>query len=248
MSLTNEAEWTAMREVGRVVRIVLDALEQRTRAGVTTGELDAVAAATFRAHHARSAPALVYNFPGHVLISVNDEVVHGIPRARTLAPGDVVKLDVTAEKDGFMADAARTLVVPGGRNPDALRLRDCAEAAFAKALAVVRPGTPLCEIGRAIEGEVRRCGFSVIRELAGHSIGRTIHESPSVLNYFNPGETDLLTNGLVLAIEPIICSGSGRVVEDRDGWTIRTKDGSLAAHYEHTVVVSADGPVLLTAA
>lgn len=236
-----------MREVGRIVRLVLDALEQHAYAGVSTGELDRIAAAILRAHGARSAPALVYNFPGTVLISVNDEVVHGVPGARRLAAGDVVKLDVTAEKDGYMADAARTVVLAGAETR-AQRLRECAEAAFGKALAVARVGNKVSEVGRAIEREVRRRGFSVIPHLGGHGIGRTIHEAPSVPNYYNSRQTDVLTDGLVVAIEPIVTSGSSRVVEDGDGWTIRTRDGSLAAHYEHTVVVTRDAPVLLTAA
>ena len=247
MSITSREEWDAMREVGRVVRLTLDVLQAHAQPDVSTAELDDRAAAVFRAHGARSAPALVYNFPGTVLISVNDEVVHGVPGARRLRSGDVVKLDVTAEKNGFMADAARTVVLPGGRQP-AARLQACAEAAFRKAMAAARPGNRVSEIGRAVETEVRRRGFSVIPDLAGHGIGRTIHEAPSVPNFYDARQTDILTEGLVVAIEPIITSGSGRVVEDRDGWTIRTRDGSLAAHYEHTVVITRDEPILLTAA
>jgi methionyl aminopeptidase len=245
MSITTDAEWDAMREIGRIVGLTLDALEAETRPGVTTGELDARAAEIFRAHGARSAPALVYNFPGTVLISVNDEVVHGIPGTRRLAPGDVVKLDATAEKNGYMADAARTVVLAGGTK-QATRLRRCAEAAFAQAMAVARPGTPVREVSRAIQREVHRHGFTVIPDLAGHGIGRTIHEPPSVPNYFDPRQTDILTDGLVVAIEPIISTGSARVLEDRDGWTIRTRDGSLAAHYENTVVITNQGPVVVT--
>jgi len=247
MSITTTSEWNGMREAGRIVRLVLDALESHARPGITTGELDALAASLLGDNHARSAPAVVYNFPGTVLISVNDEVVHGVPGARRLTRGDVVKLDVTVEKDGYMADAARTVLLEGAGDR-AVRLRACAEAAFAQAMTVARAGTPVSAIGRAIETEVRRRGFSVIRDLAGHGIGRTIHEEPSVPNYFNARQRDLLTEGMVVAIEPIISAGSWRVVEAADGWTIRTLDGSLAAHYEHTVVITRDAPVLLTAA
>ncbi len=226
--------------------LTLDVLEQHAQPGVSTGELDRLAATMFHANGTRSAPALVYNFPGTVLISVNDEVVHGIPGMRRLAAGDVVKLDVTAEKNRYMADAARTVVLAGGATR-AQWLRECAEAAFGKGLAVARAGNRVSEVGRAIEREVQRRGFSVIPDLAGHGIGRTIHEAPSVPNYYDSRQTDVLTEGLVLAIEPIISAGSGRVIEDRDGWTIRTRDGSLAAHYEHTVVITRDAPVLLTA-
>ena len=247
MSISSEADWRGMREVGRVVRLTLEALEGRAVPGVSTAELDAVAASVFAANGARSAPALVYGFPGTVLISVNDEVVHGIPGARRLQRGDVVKLDVTAEKDGYMADAARTVVLAGGGDR-AMRLRACAEAAFARALTAARAGNLVTGIGRAIEHEVRAHGFAVIRDLSGHGIGRAIHEFPSVPNFFDPQQKDVLTEGMVVAIEPIVSSGSSRVVEDRDGWTIRTRDGSVAAHYEHTVVITRDAPILLTAA
>jgi len=247
MSITSETEWNGLRAAGDVVRLTLDALERAVQAGVTTGELDRLAARIFDEHGARSAPALVYGFPGTVLISVNDEVVHGIPGSRRLRRGDVVKIDVTVEKDGFMADAARTVVLPGA-DARAYQLRDCAQAAFVKALEVARPGGLVREVSRAIEREVRRHGFSVVPDLSGHGIGRTIHEAPTVPNFYNVAQKDLLTEGLVVAIEPIISSGSGRVVTARDGWTIRTRDGSLAAHYENTVVITSEGPKLLTAA
>ena len=247
MSITTESEWNGLRAAGDVVRLTLDALERAAQAGVTTGELDRLAAGIFAEHGARSAPALVYGFPGTVLISVNDEVVHGIPGSRRLRRGDVVKIDVTVEKDGFMADAARTVVLPGAEAL-AYQLRDCARTAFLKGLEVACPGGLVREVGRAIEREVRRHGFSVVPDLSGHGIGRTIHEAPTVPNFYSVAQKDVLTEGLVVAIEPIISSGSGRVMTARDGWTIRTRDGSLAAHYENTVVITSDGPKLLTAA
>jgi methionyl aminopeptidase len=247
MSITSEAEWNGLRAAGAVVRLTLDALERAAQAGVTTGELDRLAATIFADRGARSAPALVYGFPGTVLISVNDEVVHGVPGSRRLRRGDVVKLDVTVEKDGYMADAARTVVLDGA-DPRAYRLRDCAQAAFAKGLEAAQPGRLVREVSRAIEREVKRQGFAVVPDLSGHGIGRTIHEPPTVPNAYNAAQKDVLTEGLVVAIEPIICDGSGRVVTGRDGWTIRTRDGSAAAHYENTVVITSSGPELLTAA
>jgi methionyl aminopeptidase len=247
MSIETPGDWKGLRRAGRVARLTLDALEQHVCAGITTGELDEVAAAVFRRHGAQSAPALVYGFPGTTLISVNDEVVHGVPGRRRLRRGDLVKLDVTVEKDGYIADAARTVIVEAGADT-AERLRSCAVAAFEAALAVARAGTRVNEIGRAVEREVRRRGFTVIRELTGHGVGRTIHEPPTVPNHYVPWQRDILTDGLVLTIEPLICDGSGAAVEDGDGWTIRTRDGSLAAHHEHTIVITRDGPVVLTAA
>jgi methionyl aminopeptidase len=247
MSIESAADRRGLRAAGTVVRLTLDALAAAVRPGVTTAELDALAAGVFAMHGARSAPALVYGFPRTVLISVNDEVVHGIPGTRRIAPGDVVKLDVTVELDGYMADAARTVVVDGAP-PHALRLAQCAEAAFAAALEVATAGRKVREVGRVVERTVRAAGFSVIRGLAGHGIGRTIHEPPTVPNHFDPWQQDVLTEGLVLTIEPIICAGRDGVVQDDDGWTIRTRDGSLAAHHEHTVIITSSRPVLLTAA
>jgi methionyl aminopeptidase len=247
MSIESETDWRGLREIGRIVRLTLEAMEEAVRPGVTTGELDAVARRVFVRNGARSAPAMVYGFPATVLISVNDEVVHGIPGPRRLESGDIVKLDVTAEKQGYVADAARTVVV--GDEPElAARLKRCSEDAFGAALRVARAGRKVNEIGREVDRVVSSRGFTVIRSLSGHGVGRTIHEAPSVPNYFDPRQRDRLTMGLVLTIEPLISSGNGEVYEDGDGWTIRTKDGSLAAHYEHTMVITDGEPILLTAA
>jgi methionyl aminopeptidase len=247
MSIESEEDWEGLRRVGRVVRLVLDALEKHARPGVTTGGLDDAAAAIFREHGARSAPAVVYGFPGSVLLSVNEEVVHGIPGPRLLRDGDLLKVDVTAELDGYVADAARTVLI-GSASLTARRLRDCAAAAFRRALRVARAGNRVNEIGRAVESEVRRHGFWVVPGLDGHGTGRTIHEPPNVSNRYDPRRKDRLTEGLVLTIEPIISAGPAEPVEMEDGWTIRTSDGSLAAHHEHTLVITRGRPVLLTAA
>ena len=247
MSIESPADWRGLREVGHITRLTLDALEAHVRPGVTTAELDDVAAGVFAVHGARSAPAMVYGFPGTVLISVNDEIVHGVPGARRIGRGDLVKLDVTVEKNGYVADAARSVVVEGAPET-ARRLAACASAALAAALAVARAGVRVNEIGRAISREVSRQGFSVVRGLTGHGVGRTIHEAPSVPNDYDPAQTDVLTEDLVLTIEPMITAGSPYSRQDRDGWTIRTRDGSLAAHVEHTLVITRQEPIILTAA
>jgi methionyl aminopeptidase len=225
---------------------MLEAMKRSVTSGITTAELDEVGAKVMREHGARSAPALVYKFPGVSCISVNDEAVHGIPGQRKLQDGDLVKLDVTVEKDGFMADAAVTVSV-GVATEEKQRLVSCAERAFKLAMLVARAGSRVSEIGRVVEHEVQRCGFSVIRELGGHGIGRTIHEQPSVPNYRDPGEQGLLKKGLVITVEPIIASGSGKVSLARDGWTVRTTDGTASAHYEHTLMITEEEPVILTA-
>ena len=246
MSIETGNDLSGMKRAGRVTSLTLDALEARVRAGVTTAELDAVAAAVFAKHGARSAATLVYGFPGHVLLSVNDEIVHGVPGRRRLERGDLLKLDVTVECDGYIADAARTVVVGGG--PDTTGMIACVRAEFRAGLAVARAGTRVNEIGRAVEREVRRHGFRVVRGLCGHGVGRTIHEEPSVPNEYQPSQRDVLTEGLVLTIEPMISAGSAEPVRDLDGWTIRTRDGSLAAHHEHTIMITRGEAVILTAA
>jgi methionyl aminopeptidase len=245
MSIESAEDWKGLRRAGRIAHLTLDALEARVRPGVSTGELDSVAARLFAAHGARSAPAMIYGFPGAVLISVNDEVVHGIPGPRRIERGDLVKLDVTVEKDGYIADAARSVIVESGSDL-ATRLAACAREAFAAALAVATVGAKVNAIGRAVESTVRARGFSVVRGLTGHGVGRAIHEPPSVPNHYDPWQRDVLTDGLVLTIEPIVSAGSDRIRQDRDGWTTRTSDGSLSAHHEHTLVVTGDGPILLT--
>jgi methionyl aminopeptidase len=247
VSIETSADWNGLRRAGHIVRQILDALERGVRPGIATRELDEAAARLLRRTGARSAPALVYGFPGSVLISVNDEIVHGIPGPRRLRDGDVVKLDVTVEKDGYVADAARTIVV-GTACADARNLAACAQAAFDAALAVARAGNRVNEIGRAVQREVRRRGFAVVRGLSGHGVGRTIHEPPDVPNEFQPFQRDVLTDGLVITIEPLVCAGSGAAITDDDGWTVRTSDRSLAAHHEHTLVITRTRPILLTAA
>ena len=246
MSIQDEQELVSLRAAGGIARMVLDAMKAEVRPGVTTRHLDEVGARVMREQGARSAPSMVYKFPGASCISLNDEAVHGIPSARELAEGDLVKLDVTVEKDGYMADTAIT--VPVGRvSKQAEQLMACAERAFHKAMLVARAGFRIFEIGKTVEREVRKSGFSVIRELGGHGIGRTIHEAPHVPNYADLQARQIMNDGLVITVEPIISAGSGRVFTDIDGWTVRTGDRALSAHFEHTLVVTSGAPILLTA-
>jgi methionyl aminopeptidase len=247
MSISSYDEFLALRKAGRVCRLVLKEMQNAVRPGVTTAELGEIAGRVMKEHGARSAPELVYGFPGSVCISVNDEVVHGIPSEKVIRSGDLVKLDVTVEKDGYMADAALTVAVEPVSD-EARQLVACAERAFNQAMRVARTHRRVNEIGRAVEKEVKRSGFSVIKALGGHGIGRTIHEAPSVPNYRDPLALERLTRGLVIAVEPIIAMGRGLSFTAADGWTERTVDGSLSAHFEHTIVITDRAPVLLTAA
>lgn len=247
MSINHPEELEGLRNAGHIVHLMLEAMKQQVRPGVTTLELDEIGATVMREHGAQSAPMMVYQFPGVNCISLNDEAVHGIPGKRALQEGDLVKLDVTIEKDGLMADAAVTVPV-GTVSDERMRLIECAERAFTKAMLVARAGFRVSEIGRVVEKEVRRSGFSVIPELGGHGIGRTIHEEPRVPNFPDPEVKDILREGLVITVEPIITSGKGEVLTMRDGWTVRTTDRKPSAHYEHTIVITKGEPILLTAA
>lgn len=247
MSIESSADWDGLRAVSSVVNQTLGLLVRTVEPGITTAELDRIAAAFLASCGARSAPAQVYGFPGTVLISINDEVVHGVPGGRAVRAGDLVSLDVTVELGGYVVDAARSVVVePGSRI--AYRLVGCAEDAFGAGLAVARAGNRVSEIGRRIEREVVRQGFRVVKGLAGHGVGRTIHEAPVVPNEYDPHQTDVLTDGLVITIEPMVAVGSGHPVEAADGWTIHTRDRGIAAHYEDTVVITAGQPIVLTGA
>ena len=245
MSIESQEELDALRATGAVVARTIRAMRRAVRPGVTTTELDAVARREFARAGARSGPQLDYGFPGTTCISVNDEAVHGIPGRRVLRRGDLVKLDVTAELDGFYADACRTVPV-GAARPQAARLVRTAEQALAAALKVVRPGIPLNEIGAAVQRVVHARGFSICDGLMGHGIGRRIHEAPAVPNLFDPERSQPLGDGLVMTIEPLVATGGPQVRMDRDGWTVRTADGSWAAHAEHTIVVRQSGPLVLT--
>lgn len=247
MTIESNEQYEGVARAGRVVAIAIREIAEAARPGVTTADLDAIGRDVFSRHGARSAPALVYGFPGCVLISVNDEAVHGIPGTRALGPRDLVKIDVTAELDGFVTDAAVTVAMPEA-SLLARRIAECAEVALDRGMRAARLGSTTRQIGRAVQDEVHRHHFRVLRELSGHGVGAAIHEPPPVPNWPAPWARARLREGLVIAIEPIIAAGTERCYTDVDGWTIRTADGSLSAHFEHTVVIRAERPDVLTAA
>jgi len=245
MTIQSATDLATLQRAGNLVARTLDAMRAAVRPGITTGALDSVGARFARAEGARSAPQLAYDFPGFTCISVNDEIVHGIPGPRVLRAGDVVKLDVTLELDGYIADSAVTVLVPPATVP-ARDLQRCARQAFNAALRTARAGTRLADLGGAVEREVGRHGFAVVRELTGHGVGRRIHESPSVPNWPDPDVHGVLTPGLVIALEPMVTPRPTRAVEDRDGWTLRTRDGALAVHHEHTIVIRQGAALVVT--
>lgn len=246
MSIESLTDLKGLRRAGLVVASALDLLRSHVRPGITTAELDAIALEYLRSQGARSAPQLAYDFPGATCISVNEQAVHGVPGPRLLKDGDLVTLDVTVELDGYYADAAITVPV-GTPSQLATALCACAQAAFWKGAEAARAGEQLSRVGYEVEQEVRRHGFRVLRELCGHGIGRSIHEDPNVCNFYDARDRTRLTKGLVIALEPIISAGSDRTRVERDGWTVRSADRSLTAHFEHTIAITAGTPIVLTA-
>lgn len=246
MSVESPEDLAGLRRAGLVVARALEAMKAAVREGVTTAELDRVAREVIDGNGARSAPQLAYDFPGTTCISVNEEAVHGIPGPRRLEAGDLVTLDVTVELGGYYADAAVTVGVPPVA-AEAQRLLDCARAAWEAGARVARAGVPMAELGGAVEAEVERRGFRVLRDLCGHGIGRAIHEGPDVLNYRERRATRRLARGLVIALEPIIAASSRHSRPGGDGWTLTSADGSLTAHHEHTLVITDAHPIVITA-
>jgi methionyl aminopeptidase len=240
-------ELKRMREAGRLVGEVLTELAAQVAPGVTTADLDELAEKRIRRAGAIPAFKGYHGYPATICASVNEEVIHGIPSGRRiLNEGDVISIDVGASLDGYFGDSAVTLAVGQVSEEAAMLLRVTDESLY-KAIEAVKPGGRISDIGHAVQKHVEAYGFSVVREFVGHGIGQKMHEEPQVPNYGEPGRGPRLTEGMVLAIEPMVNAGKPAVKVLADGWTAVTRDGSLSAHFEHTVAVTADGPWILTA-
>jgi methionyl aminopeptidase len=241
----SKAEIEKLRRVNQLVARILADLRRMVAAGVTTQAIDATAEALVRAAGAEPAFKGYHGYPATVCASINEQVVHGIPSNRPLADGDVLSLDMGAKLDGFFGDCAVT--IPVGRvSPEAQRLLRVTEEALFRGIEVVRPGARVSDIGAAIQAHVEASGFSVVREFVGHGIGTELHQEPQIANYGPAGRGPRLSEGMVLAIEPMVNAGAAAVEVLGDRWTAVTRDGSLSAHFEHTVVVTADGHEILT--
>ncbi|MBN8620901.1 MAG: type I methionyl aminopeptidase [Anaerolineae bacterium] len=245
MVVESERDMTGLVRVGKVVGLALQHMRASLRPGVTTGELDAIGAEFLRKEGARSAPIVTYKFPGTTCISINDEAAHGIPGSRVVEVGDLVNIDVSAELDGYYADTGASFPMLPVTNVKQ-KLLDVAQQALEKGIGAARAGRPVNEIGRAMEGVVRGAGFRIIRDLPGHGVGRKLHEPPSVPGFYNPRLKDVLKEGMVLTIEPFVSTRASRIVTERDGWTLKTPDGSPAAQFEHTVIITKGAPILIT--
>jgi methionyl aminopeptidase len=246
--LKSPAEIDLIARAGKIVSDTLTLVAGMARPGVTTAELDE-AAESFILDHERALPAFkgLYGFPATLCTSVSREVVHGIPSGtRRLESGDIVSVDVGVKYDGYFADAATTVPV-GDVSAETVRLLEVTEASLGIGIAEARVGARIGDIGAAIQSYVEEAGFSVIRELVGHGVGISAHEEPQVPNYGRRGHGARLKEGMVIAIEPMVNAGSREIRTLEDEWTVVTADGSMSAHFEHTVAITADGPRILTA-
>ncbi len=243
--LKTEREVGLMRRAGRIVAVTLSTLGSAIRSGISTGELDALAERTIRSFG--GVPAFLHyrGYPATACISINQEVVHGIPGPRILHAGDLVGIDLGAIVDGWYADAAFTYPV-GEVSELAQRLMDAGQGALQAGIDAAKVGNQVRDIGAAVEQSVTARGFSVVRDLCGHGVGRQLHEEPQVPNYPTAGGNLILRAGMTLAIEPMVNAGGPGVILQDDNWTFVTADGSLSVHYEHTVLIREEGPEILT--
>jgi methionyl aminopeptidase len=234
-----------MRRAGRVVAEIMDATRRAIRPGVTTGELDTVARGVLEARGARSNFLNYHGFPAVICTSPNSMIVHGIPGDHVLAEGDIISIDCGAIVEGYHGDAAYTAPV-GEVSALAVRLMEATERSLWAGVDVMQPGNRLHEIGRAVQGVAEAAGFSVVRKYVGHAIGTAMHEEPAVPNYWPGDPGPKLKAGNVFAVEPMVNVGGPDTVELADGWSVVTADGSLSAHFEHTIAITDDGPEVLT--
>ena len=249
-SLKSAREIDLMRKAGEIVGQVLQLLRENAKPGVSTAELDELAAEYTRSKGAVCAFKGYRGFPGSACISINEEVVHGIPGKRKIAEGDLVSIDFGVKLRNYYGDAATTVMV-GEVSDEARKLTQVTEESLRRAIAMMLPGNRLSDVGRAVQDYVEENGFAVVRDYVGHGIGRRLHEDPRVPNYVEektPGSDPMLREGLVLAIEPMVNCGTWEVETLANGWTVVTKDGRLSAHFEHSVAVTRNGPRVLTEA
>lgn len=246
MIATDEKDINGLRAAGKVCAQAMHLMMESAKPGMTTLELDQIGEEFLKKNGAKSAPRVMYNFPGGTCISIVPVIAHGIPNEYVLKDGDLINIDVSAELNGYFGDTGSSMVV-GTSTPEYDKLLEATKAALAKVLSVVRAGKPLNLIGKTVEQEARKNGYNPIFDLTGHGIGRQLHDKPSaVYNFHKQDDRRILENGLVLAIEPFFTTGQGHVVEKSDGWSLKTVDSTIAAQFEHTVIITKGEPIILT--
>lgn len=246
MSIENENDLIALRKIGKIVAQCLQYMGSKLEPGITTLELDQLGQAFLEKHGARSAPKLVYNFPGSTCISVNEEAAHGIPGSRIFNAGDLVNIDVSAELDGYFADTGGSFIIPPESN---IKRNLClaTKRALEMALRSTKAGEPLNVIGRAIEIEARKNNLTVIENLGSHGVGRALHEEPGFIpGYYDRKDKRVLKENQVITIEPFLSTGAREVFDAGDGWTLSTTKKFLTAQYEHTLVITKGKPLIMT--
>lgn len=246
MIAKTEEDFQGLKEAGKIMGLIRDEMVKKTQPGITTKELDDFAGELFEKHGAISGPKGEYNFPGFTCISVNDEVAHGIPGKRVIQEGDLVNIDVSGSKNGYFADTGLSFVVGEG-DPILTKLCETAKKAFEAGLTKFKVGGKKNAIGKVVYQTARQNGFTVIMNLTGHGVGRALHEEPDhILNYYDSWDKELLREGMVIAFEPFISTGAEEVYQKNDGWTYATEDKSFVAQIEHTVIVTKEGPIIIT--
>ena len=235
-----------LKAIGRICAEALRVMRTSVREGMTTRELDEIGRAFLEAEGAHSAPQVMYKFPGATCISVSPVIAHGIPNEHVLREGELIHIDVSAELNGYYADTGASVIVSKSER-HLQKLIEATKATLKKALHAAKAGNPLNGISRAVQTEAKKRGYNVIYDLTGHGIGRKLHEAPTeILNYYDARDRRMLNEGLVLAIEPFLTPGIGRVTQERDGWSLRTVDKTIAAQFEHTIIVTKNEPIILT--
>jgi methionyl aminopeptidase len=235
-----------LKAIGHICALTLQKMMKHAKPGMRTSELDNIGKEFLEKEGAQSAPQAMYQFPGATCISISPVIAHGIPNDYILREGELINIDVSAGLDGYFADTGGSMVI-GKHVPELEKMLEATRSALAKAVQVARAGQPLAMIGKTIQEEARRNGYGVIYDLTGHGIGHQLHEEPTqVFNYYKSKDRRILDEGLVLAIEPFLTTGKGHVLEETDGWSLRTTDRTIAAQFEHTLIVTKDEPIILT--
>ncbi|WP_188455768.1 type I methionyl aminopeptidase [Virgibacillus oceani] len=245
MIAKTEEDFNGLKEIGRICGAIRDELVRRSQPGITTKELDEIAGDMFEKAGAQSAPKGVYDFPGYTCISINEEVAHGIPGERSLQEGDLVNIDVSGSKNGYFADTGISFVVGDGEII-LQKICDAAKEAFDAGLKKAKPGSKKSALGKAVHNVAKQHGLTVIKNLTGHGVGRTIHEAPDhIFNYYSRWDDEILKDGIVIAFEPFISTIEEEVFQSDDGWTFLTDEGYVA-QYEHTIILTNEGPIITT--
>jgi methionyl aminopeptidase len=247
MTVGSQNDIDGLKEIGKIVAMTINEMISHTRVGMTTKELDEIGGLFLKKHGAVPAPKSTYNFPGNTCISINEEIAHGIPGNRIIQPGDLVNIDVSAELGGYYADAGHSFPIAPYK-PALIRLCQYTHSTMMKVISSLKHGVKLNEVGRIIESEAKKGGYSIIQNLCSHGVGKSLHEAPTeILPFYNKHDKRVLKEGMVITIEPFLSTGAEYAVEQSDGWTLCVPDNSFVAQHEHTIIITKNQPIIVTA-